>query len=91
MIKTAEQIMMSIPNERRSYPKNRRSRLLPAEPCLNAYRGCTGNTKEKNCGNGYCRNCYDRWQKYGDSWYHAPNWGHCRKGNCFMRGTSGHP
>lgn len=91
MIKTAAMLMMDIPNEKRSYPKNRRSRLLPAEPCLNAYRGCTGNTKEKNSAHGFCRNCTNRYIKHGDSWYHAPRWDRCQRGTCFLRGTPGHP
>lgn len=92
MIKTAEKILAELPPEPvRSYPKNRRSRLLPAMPCKNHYRGCTGNTKESNCGNGLCRNCYSRWHKHGDSWYHSPNMKMCGKKNCFMKGTEGHP
>jgi hypothetical protein len=91
MIKTATQLMMDISDERKSYPENRRSRLLLAEPCLNAYRGCTGNTKEKRSGNGHCHKCYNRWSKHGDSWYHSPNWQYCTKVACFMRGTPGHP
>jgi hypothetical protein len=92
MIKTTEQLMAEIQGEgRRPYPKNRRSRLLPAEPCKNAHRGCQGNTKEKFSGHGWCRNCYDRWRKHGDSWYHSPNVSRCVKGTCFMRGTPGHP
>lgn len=92
MIKTAAQIMAEIgPEPVRTYPAQRRSRLLPAEPCLNAYRGCQGNTKEKDSGLGWCRRCYRRNQRYGDSWYHHPDVRRCRRPDCFMRVTEGHP
>lgn len=92
MIKTAEQLMAEIgPEDVRTYPAVRRSWKLPAEPCLNADKGCQGNTKEKNCGRGWCRRCYGRWQRHGDSWYHKPEMKFCNRPDCFMKGTEGHP
>lgn len=94
MIKTAAQLMLEIGDEepdRRPYPENRRSRNLPVMPCQNHYRGCTGRTKEKNSGRGLCRNCYTRWQRHGDSWYHTEQMQYCRRPDCFMKGTEGHP
>jgi hypothetical protein len=85
MIKTAEQILAGVdePVGRRKYPSNRRSRLTPPYPCKNADRGCTGHTGGKRAARGWCDNCYGRWYRHGDSWYHAPNYSQCRK-PCFM-------
>lgn len=69
----------------RMYPPVRRSRLLPPVPCRNADRGCPHHTKGKRSGHGWCGNCYARWSRHGDSWYHSPNVKLCRKKNCFMR------
>lgn len=92
MIKTAAQLLAELPPEPvRTYPKNRRSRLLPVMVCKNHFRGCTGRTKEPNSGNGYCRRCYDRKRRHGDSWYHRPDMKMCSRKNCFMKGTEGHP
>jgi hypothetical protein len=92
MIKTAAQILAELPPERdHPYPANRRSRSWPLERCRNWYRGCPGNTKEKQCGHGWCRRCYNRWKLHGDSWHHSPRPQYCTQRDCFMKGTPGHP
>lgn len=66
------------------YPKGRRKPGAPPLPCRNADKGCEGMYMSKQCAHGWCRNCYARWKKWNNSWYHSPNYQMCTKKNCFM-------
>ena len=66
------------------YPKGRRKPGAQPLPCRNADKGCPGMYESKRCAHGWCRNCYARWKKWDNSWYHSPNYQMCTKKNCFM-------